>query len=101
MKKRDHDKSKGARALSLLLDLRGISQVVLARELGLSKASVCRWVSGDRAIAAWQLPRIAEALSLSPDEKSILYQAATPKAFEFQVGNIDDLEIAYTTSAFL
>jgi transcriptional regulator with XRE-family HTH domain len=101
MKKRHNDNSMGARALSLFLETRGISQVELARDLDLSKASVCRWVSGDRAIASWQLPRIAEILALSPDEKSLLYNAATPKAFAFRDGDLDELEIAYTTAAFL
>ena len=100
MKKRGNDNAMGARALSLFLSTRGISQVKLALALKLSKASVCRWVSGDRAIASWQLPRIAEILGLSPDEKSLLYNAATPKAFAFREGSLDELEVAYTPSEY-
>ena len=51
-----------------LLESKNITQVELARELGLSQSAISLYTSGKRAPRILLLPRIAEALGCTMEE---------------------------------
>jgi transcriptional regulator with XRE-family HTH domain len=63
--------------LRILRALKGITQAELARRLGVSAQTWSRVESGDRHLTPQELPRLAEARSLTPED---LQSIALPPA---------------------
>ena len=81
MKKINYKRARGGRALSLLLDMSIYNQACLSRKLGVSRAVVNRWVTGERPIPSRWLPSISNFLDLGADGRRLLYRASTPRAY--------------------
>lgn len=59
--------TKGPAALRLALEERKWTQWKVAKELGVSRATVSRWLSGERAPDRAHMASLRELLGISPD----------------------------------
>lgn len=59
--------SRGPAALRSALEERKWTQLKIAKELGVSRATVSRWLSGERVPDRLHMAELRELLGISPD----------------------------------